>query len=183
MPCARNSWRPTRNVLSGCSGPATKQLPTGLSRRRQTRSCANSSAAIRRTLTDIRAVLPYLLAGRSTRACSQTAHPVRRDLGDRGRTGGDLRDPRPEVDDRGSEPPEGANLIQHEIVRRPGFDVPLAKLVSREVPEVAGDYGPGASLNRCCENVTVTGVRQLQALDQRLAAGDEAVPHGAISVK
>lgn len=65
--------------------------------------------------------------------------------------------------------------VQQEDVWALIFDAVGLQHLSREVAQVLCDDDLGPRSNRCRENVTIVGVRECEAVDERFVPGDEAV--------
>ena len=69
---------------------------------------------------------------------------------------------------------------KHEVVKGFRLDIPRGQVFSREVLEVRRDDDLGAGLDGRGEHVPVLRVRELEAIDERLISGNEAVRDGAV---
>jgi len=67
-------------------------------------------------------------------------------------------------------------LVDDEVVRALGLDVPALQGLSRKVTQVRRDDDLGARPDRRGQDMPVVRVGELQRPDQWLVAGDQAVP-------
>lgn len=68
----------------------------------------------------------------------------------------------------------------HESVRMPGFDAKRRKPGGRKVVQVLGHDQIGVRGDCRSKHMAVIGIREIESLDERLVAGDQAVPNTRI---